>query len=98
MLGGVRNKRTLSHKLGGVDLGSSSDDFTLPDPLLGSGGRERLLELDGEVDVLEQNRLNSNTPLLSGSFDLGVSVVSGMTQRWNPQFRQPRLQDPLGRR
>ena len=47
-----------------------SDDLTLTDPLLRSGTRERLLKLDGEIDILEKDRLDRDTPFLSSRLDL----------------------------
>jgi hypothetical protein len=63
----------LSHELGRVDLGSRGNDLGLSDSLLRSSGREGLLKLNREVDVLEQDRLDGHTPLLGGGLDLRVS-------------------------
>jgi hypothetical protein len=71
----IRSSRlTLPHELGRVDLGPGGDNLGLSDTLLGSSRRERLLELNGEVDVLEKDRLDGDTPLLGGGLDLDGSV------------------------
>lgn len=67
---------TLPHQLSSVNLGPRSDNLRLSDSLLGSGRRQALLELDGEVDVLQENRFNRNTPFLSCSFDLRYQLQS----------------------
>lgn len=53
---------SLSHELGRLDLGLGGDDLAFTNTLaLGSHG-ERLLELLGENDVLDEHALNLDTP------------------------------------
>lgn len=61
---------SLPHQLGGINLGSGSDNLGFTNPLLSGSTRKRLLQFDGEIDVLEKDRFDGDTPLLGGSFDL----------------------------
>ena len=60
---------SLPHQLGGVDFRPRGNDLALTDPLLRRGRRERLLQLDREIDVFEQNGLDRHTPLFRRGFD-----------------------------
>lgn len=72
----------LPHELGSIDLGSGSNDLRFTDSLLRSGRRERLLQLDREVDVLEQDRLDGDTPLFGSRLDLTcVSLIEMIRRR-----------------
>lgn len=64
----------LPHQLGGIHLSARRDDLGFTDPLLRRRGRERLLELDREIDVFQQDRLDGDTPFLSCRFDLQISL------------------------
>ena len=59
---GTQDVGGLSHELGGLDFGASGNDLALSDPLaLGSHG-ERVLELGGEDDVLDEHAFDLDTP------------------------------------
>lgn len=60
----------MSHQLGGIDFGPSSDNLGFTNPLLSGSTRKRLLQFDREVDVLEKDGFDGDTPLLGGSFNL----------------------------
>jgi hypothetical protein len=66
----------LPHELGSIDFGSGGNDLGFTDSLLSSSGRKGLLELDREVDILEQDGFDGNSPFLSGGFDLIISLMS----------------------
>ena len=70
---------TPSHRLCGIDLCPSGNDLTLTNPLQGGGTGERLLELDREVDILEKDRLDGDTPFLGSSLDLHISFMSAFS-------------------
>lgn len=57
-----------------LTLSSSGDDLGLSDSLGLSGGRERLLELDGEGDVLDEDRLDRDSPLGGDALDDGLDL------------------------
>jgi hypothetical protein len=55
---------SLSHQPRSVDFRPSSNDFTLSESLLLGSRRERGSDLWGEDDVLDENRLDEDTPFL----------------------------------
>jgi hypothetical protein len=68
----------------GLTLSASSDNLGLSDPLRLGGRRERLLELDGEVDVLDKDALNLDSPVVGDAFDDGLDLgSSGLSVREN---------------
>ena len=59
----------LPHQFGTLNFGACGNDFRLSDTLaLGSHG-ERVLELGAEDDVLDEHRLNLDTPTRCDIFD-----------------------------
>lgn len=86
----------LPHELGGVDFGPGGDNLGFTNSLLGSGGRERLLQLDREVDVFEEDRLDGHAPLLGGRLNLHVSPQYMRGDDWCWGRRTHNLGDFLG--
>lgn len=71
--------RRLTHKARGIDFGTRSDDLTLSEPLLLGGGRERGGDLGREDDVLDQDALDGDTPLVCDvADDLGDLEGDGL--------------------
>ena len=63
--GGAREDvRGLAHEARRVDLRAGGDDLGLPDALLLRGGRERRGHLGGEDDVLDEDALDGDAPLV----------------------------------
>lgn len=52
----------LPHQLGAFDLGACRDDFRLSDTLALGGHGEGVLELGAEDDILNEHRLDLDTP------------------------------------
>lgn len=59
----------LTHQLGRLDFSPSSNNLTLTNPLRLSSHGERVLQLIAKNDVLDQHRLNQDTPGSSNIFD-----------------------------
>ena len=59
----------LSHQFCAFDLGSSGDDLAFSDPLALGSHRERVLQIFGEDDVLDEHRLDLYPPAECNIFD-----------------------------
>lgn len=68
----------LTHQLGRLDLSPSSNNLALTNPLRLGSHRKRILQLIAENDILDQHRLNQNTPGSSDIFDNLRSRLSNL--------------------
>lgn len=79
------NVGSLSHELCGVDLRSRRDDLGFSDSLLLRSTRERLLKLETEQNVLDEDTLDRDSPSMSDlfydPFDLGGDGFSVREER-----------------
>ncbi len=72
--GGRRRKDVgrLAHEAGGVDLCAGGDDLALADALLLRGAGEGCRDLGGKYDVLDEDALDGDAPLVGDvAHDLG---------------------------
>lgn len=64
-----QNVGRLAHQFGGFNLSTGRDDLALTNPLGLSGHGERILQVVAKDDVLDEHRLNLDTPARGNLFD-----------------------------
>lgn len=67
--GALTNISCLAHKSRRIHLRSGCNDLRFTDPLLRSGGRERLLQLSRKDDILDEDTLDGHSPFLRYALD-----------------------------
>lgn len=78
------------HQLGCFDVGTGRDNLAFGQPPLLGGRRQRILEIFAQLDILDENLFDIDSPLLDVLVDLLLDVVCDLL----PFFKEV-LQDKL---